>query len=123
MDAEQLLGKLGYPGEKGWRMILPKPRLIRTAIPAKVAGVYLLVSQATIVYAGRSDQGLRERLLGHEHIEHAGLVIWRKCISVYTAYLLESQWYERVGRSPSTLNAIRPAAPRGCGGVKGLVPR
>jgi hypothetical protein len=109
--AEQMLTSLGFPGEREWTLTLGDQNALRRAIPPGLIGVYLMISMRRLIYAGRSDSCLQLRLTAHEHLAHAGLVVWRGCTSTLMAWRLERLWYGRIAGSPGVLNRIFPAAP------------
>lgn len=109
--AEKMLTLLGHPSEHDWTLTLADPDTLRRAIPSGLIGVYLMISMRRLIYAGRSDTCLQIRLVAHEHLASAGLVIWRSCASSLIAWQLERLWYGRIAGRPGVLNKIFPAAP------------
>lgn len=112
MNADSLLAQLGYRRQAGWRLSPADELVLGMALPRSVAGVYLMCGKGQLIYAGRSDACLRTRLVYHEHLRHAGVVLWRVCPTVNVAYQIESWWYERLQGRPGVLNRIEPAKPK-----------
>jgi hypothetical protein len=69
---------------------------MKRRIPAQIPGVYLVIGERRVIYAGRSDWCLRTRLMNHEHLPYARVIAWRRCRSRAAAYQLESLCYARV---------------------------
>lgn len=117
MLAGDFLKRSGFPHETGWGLVCADAVLLNLSIPPRVIGVYLLALGRQVIYAGRSDHCLRTRLISHEHLGNAAVVLWRTCVSVRSAYMLEKQWYSRLTGKPGVLNKIEPAAPAGSQGI------
>jgi hypothetical protein len=112
MNADDLLAGLGYRRQAGWRLSPADELALGTELPSNVVGVYLMCTKRQLIYAGRSDACLRTRLVYHEHLRHAGVVLWRVCPTIQVAYQVETWWYERLHGRPGVLNRIQPAKPK-----------
>lgn len=111
MNANHFLSTLGYRTEQDWRLSAADNLMLGTAVPVRSVGVYLLCANRQLIYVGRSDSCLRTRLVHHEHLVRAGVVLWRVCPTVKRAYEIEKWWYERLHGRPGVLNRIEPATP------------
>ena len=88
------------------------PKTISALVPDNTIGTYLLLNHNTPVYVGRSDTGLKSRLMQHEHLHGATHVLWSPRSSPLRAYLLEAAWYHRIQELPQeSLNQVHPARP------------
>lgn len=86
-------------------------RYISASLPAGLPGSYLLLNRTgRPLYVGRSDQCLRQRLLGHPLRGRATHFTAAVADSSRGAYLLECYWWHRYRRDGVELmNRIHPA--------------
>ena len=112
------------PWERGRRLVARPPaeaptrfsfpftrRYVNASLPAGVPGSYLLLDRAgRPLYVGRSDQCLRQRLLGHPLRGRAAHFTAAVVDGPRGAYLLECYWWHRYRRDGLELvNRIHPA--------------
>ena len=88
----------------------PLQRLPRL-LPAGVVGAYLLLADTEPIYAGRSDNCLRSRLLRHPLAKQASHVLWEACRTAYHAYCMEAFWFHKLRSRPQFRNRLHPARP------------
>lgn len=91
------------------------PRVVRSVVPPRVIGCYILTVGNDPVYVGRSDNCLRRRLAQHGSLGPATHFLWQPCRSPVAAFNLESAWYHHLcGTAGSlVLNVIHPDSPSG----------
>ncbi len=90
-----------------------KCKWIRSMLPLKTTGAYLLVSKNVPFYTGRSDSCLLTRLCNHEYLDRASHIVWEVCNSDIRAYHQECYWYKKYHKNSDFLNRIEPARPKG----------
>jgi hypothetical protein len=94
------------------RVFRLKSWLVRALIPEGKSGTYLLYQSGRPVYAGRSDEDLRSRLVTHarfERAEHFGFDVFP---DAHRAFDMECALFHSLG--PKT-NLIHPASPKSSG--------
>jgi hypothetical protein len=91
------------------------PSVIRDSVPGDTGGVYLLSIGPHPLYIGRSDAGLRQRLLRHNLRGTATHFVWSATRTPIRAYRLECAWYHSLRHAPYLRNAAHPGRPVGSG--------
>lgn len=96
-----------------YRLFKLQPWLVRTLVPPRRAGTYLLYRAGRPIYAGRSDADLRNRLITHalaDRAEHFGFGVFT---DADRAFDMECALFHAL--APSVTNLIHPASPKGSG--------
>ncbi len=89
------------------------PKVVRAMIPTEMIGAYLLITNGTPVYIGRSDHCVQSRLSKHPLLGCASHFVWEPCRSSLCAFYLEAFWFHQLQNSFDLLNTIHPARPLG----------
>ncbi len=89
------------------------PKMVRAMIPTEMIGAYLLISNGTPVYIGRSDHCVQSRLSKHPLLGCVSHFVWEPCQSSLRAFYLEAFWFHKLQNSFDLLNTIHPARPLG----------
>lgn len=95
------------------RLFKLKPWLVRALIPQGCAGTYLLYSFGQPVYAGRSDEDLRNRLVAHAQIKRADYFGFSVLADADRAFDMECALFHAL--RTTTTNLIHPASPKHSG--------
>lgn len=88
-----------------------RPWLIRSLIPARQMGSYVLYRRGSAVYTGRSDTDLRRRLLAHAASARAEYFTFDVHHSPITAYAAECLFFHVL--EPPMDNQVHPSSPSG----------
>ena len=92
------------------RLFRLKTWLVRTLIPQRLAGTYLLYREAGPIYAGRSDEDLRSRLIDHAQAERADYFGFSVYADAARAFDMECALFHQLDKAT---NLIHPASPKG----------
>lgn len=101
--------------ERAWAL---SPWAVRTTVPERVPGVYILGKFETYkgftpVYVGRSDSDVRARLLSHCTVLMAQYFLARECTCPRQAFHKECFYWHALRGSGGLLNLYHPDSPSG----------
>ncbi len=97
------------------RLFKLEPWLVRAVIPQGKIGVYVLYISGKPVYAGRSDEDLRSRLVAHASVKRAEYFGFGLYSDASRAFDIECALFHAL--EPCTTNLIHPASPKGSGRI------
>jgi hypothetical protein len=98
----QAFDRFAVPADAAW---------IRSMIPEKVVGAYVLLRDGQPFYVGRSDSCLLSRLVRHELLGHASHLTWEICRDPVRAFFCEAFLYDSSRELSGFLNCVHPARP------------
>lgn len=93
------------------RLFRLEPWMVRALIPSGKAGTYLLYRSGRPIYAGRSDEDLRNRLVTHAQTKRADYFGYATYPDAERAFDMECALFHTLGHK--TTNLIHPASPKG----------